>query len=61
MNKTKNIIIFYSIVLASMLISSIGAYILAPDFGLKYASLSLIIIPILTIITIVYLHTKGNK
>lgn len=61
MNKTKNIIIFYFIVLASMLISSIGAYILVPNLGLLYASISLITIPIITVITIIFQHIKGSK
>jgi len=53
MNTTKNILIFYFIVLVCLCISSSGVYLLDDIAGLVYASISIAITPILTIFSIV--------
>jgi len=50
----KNVIVFYAIVLVSLLTSSIGIYILNDLLGRIYVGATLFIIPLLLIYTIIY-------
>lgn len=50
----KNVIVFYAIVLVSLLTSSVGIYILNDLLGRIYVGATLFIIPLLLIYTIIY-------
>ena len=61
MNITKQIIIFFTIALICVLLSSVGLYLLNEVVGKYYAGLAIFIIPLITLGTIIFYSLKKEK
>lgn len=60
-NKTKNILIFYTIVLICAIVSSFGLHLIHIPTAKMFAGVSITIIPFLTVFTIIYELSKAKK
>lgn len=62
MNQTvKNILLFYAIAMFLLLVSSLGVYIISSNIGAIFASITLTIIPLITLSTVILAMIKAEK